>query len=506
MRVKIVFAIAGFVLLGGNETLAQIYSYAEEALTISRFQPGGSARVRGMGGVQNALGGDISSAYYNPAGLGMYNRSEFSITPGFVSSNTSASYLNNASSASTSNFIIPNIGIAFHTDKGSKGLLGGTFAINFNRINDFNNSFNYHGTNKDNSIIDYFINTANGQDSTQFSSGHNGTPQGSNYNSPVGLAYNNYLIGPKSDFNASFPKDQYFSYVPLQDILQDETVKTSGSQNQWSFSYGVNLNDKIFLGGGLGLASFKYKTTTTYNETYTKDPVHSMQLVETLEQGGSGINATLGIIARPVEQVQLGFSVATPTAYQITDNYSASMSSSWNNFQYYPGQYLNNLSEKTDVVTTNYNLATPWRISGGFAFFIQKHGFISADAEWVNYSNSKYTSNTTGVSYSDDNTTIQGLYKSVINLRVGGEYRLGNYRFRGGYSLMPDPFQSTQNGESRSLSSYSIGAGYRITAFYLDAAFILGQGNTTHRPYPYTDPVALKNTTTSFVVTVGFPF
>ena len=157
MRVKIVFAIAGFVLLRGNEALAQIYSYAEEALTISRFQPGGSARVRGMGGVQNALGGDISSAYYNPAGLGMYNRSEFSITPGFVSSNTSASYLNNASSASTSNFIIPNIGIAFHTDKGSKGLLGGTFAINFNRINDFNNSFNYHGTNKDNSIIDYFI-------------------------------------------------------------------------------------------------------------------------------------------------------------------------------------------------------------------------------------------------------------------------------------------------------------------------------------------------------------
>ena len=70
---KVVPTIAGFVLLVMSECMAQ--SYVEEALLISRIRSGGTARIQAMGGVQNALGGDISSAFYNPAGLGMYNRS-----------------------------------------------------------------------------------------------------------------------------------------------------------------------------------------------------------------------------------------------------------------------------------------------------------------------------------------------------------------------------------------------------------------------------------------------
>src|SRR4051794_27316227 len=106
MNAKVVFAITGLLLLTASRTLAQTFS--EEALMISRVQPGGSARVQGMGGAQNSIGGDLSSAYYNPAGLGMYNRSDFSFTPGYTISNTDASYLGNTSSASTTKLILPN--------------------------------------------------------------------------------------------------------------------------------------------------------------------------------------------------------------------------------------------------------------------------------------------------------------------------------------------------------------------------------------------------------------
>src|SRR3954463_13419043 len=161
MNFKVVCAIMGLLLVAATQGLAQ--NFSEEALMISRIHAGGSARIQGMGGVQNSLGGDLSSAYYNPAGLGMYNRSEFSFTPGYTITNSNASYLNNTSSASTSKLILPNFGIAFHSNKdGHKGLWGGTFAINFNRTNDFNNTVTYKGTNTDNSIIDYFIDQANG--------------------------------------------------------------------------------------------------------------------------------------------------------------------------------------------------------------------------------------------------------------------------------------------------------------------------------------------------------
>ncbi len=62
--------------------------------------------------------------------------------------NSNSSYLGNSGSETKSNLIIPNFGIAFHTNKeGIGGFLGGTFAISYNRTNDFNNTFSYSGKN-----------------------------------------------------------------------------------------------------------------------------------------------------------------------------------------------------------------------------------------------------------------------------------------------------------------------------------------------------------------------
>ena len=44
---------------------------------------------------------------------------------------------------------------------------------------------------------------------------------------------------------------------------------------------------------------------------------------ETLNTKGVGINAKLGVIYKPVEDVRLGLAFHTPTAYELTDKYSA---------------------------------------------------------------------------------------------------------------------------------------------------------------------------------------
>src|SRR6478736_909265 len=300
--------LCGIVLLSAQQIFAQ--SFAETALLFSRTQPGGSARIQGMGGSQVALGGDYSSAYSNPAGLGMYNHSEFTFTPALNFTNTTADYLNGNTKDSKSTFGLPGLSIAFHNDAPKmKGLLSGTFAISFNRINDFNRNLTYSGNNKNNSIIDYFLEDATGDTPAQFQS------SGALYNTPTELAYDTYLIGEATILDPSYSDKEYFTDISEgAAAFQEETIEQQGYQNQWNFSYGVNVGDKFFIGAGLGIASIRYTAKKVYTETFTDEPLSNMRLEENLDIRGPAFNGTLGVIFRPVDFIQVGMSATTPTS------------------------------------------------------------------------------------------------------------------------------------------------------------------------------------------------
>jgi len=501
MNFKIAGSITGIVLL--IATAVQAQSFIEEALMVSRTQVGGTARLQAMGGAQVALGGDLSSAYSSPGGLGMYNRSEISLTPGYAINSFTSQYLGETEKASRNNLMIPHAGVAFHSDQdGRKGIWGGTLAITFNRINNFNDSFTYSGTNPNNSIVDYFITDANGYPVSQFS------PGAYQYNRPTGLAYFNYIIGPQDILTPPGPSDQYFTDV-TGIPRQSESVRNSGAQNQWSLAYALNFNDKFFVGASLGIVKLSYQSEKTYTEQFTDSgqPMSQMQLREALSLDGTGINATLGFIYRPITPVQFGVSVSTPTGMEIDDNYNANMSSTWQNFEYQPGNVLTNEEASTDNVTSTYSISTPWKTSFGLAWFFEKYGFLTADVEWINYSNTNFDGED---DWSVDNNTIKGLYKSTFNLRFGGEYRLKNFRFRAGYNFMPDPFKTPQNNINREIISVSGGVGYRTGKFSVDLAAIHGSGDQSYQPYRLNyelDPIVRQTRKfTTVLVTVGIPF
>ena len=269
---RLLGGIALFFCFGLN---AQNY-FVEQALLFSRQNPGGSARIQAMGGAQVALGGDFSSGLSNPAGLGMYNRNEITITPAFTLQSANSAYTtldydknNNIiptttnSSFSSSNLSLPGLSVAFGSNKNTDNapFLGGTFAITLNRINDFNGGFEYKGQNNSSSIVDYFIESSNGYTKDQFDPkfdpNSNPAGKGDNVNTPAFLGYENYLLGPTTAGGTIYDTDV------IGKPLQSETVKTSGAQNQWNISYGANFNDKIFLGAGLGIASVRYSYDKT---------------------------------------------------------------------------------------------------------------------------------------------------------------------------------------------------------------------------------------------------
>lgn len=492
-------------------------SLVDEALLFSRTKPGGSSRIQAMGGAQISLGGDYSSAFSNPAGLGMFNRSEFSISPGMNFSNTNSKYLGNEASDSRSNFFIPGLSAIFQRDAATDGksFLGGAFAFTFNHINNFNSNFNYQGVNPNNSIVDYFINDASGFTPSQLD-----IPEGVYSNNPTGLAYSTYLIGLSPNTTASYGSPVSSPDYPRLDVHQQEFIQSKGSQNQWSLSYGANFSDKIFVGGGIGLTSLRYEQNKTYTESNYRfanssfKPLTSMVLNENVELSGTGVNATLGVIARPFDMIQVGISYTTPTLYQMSDLSTATMDVGWNNFDYYGdgSQFLTPAdgSEYTDEVFSEYSLRTPGKLNFGVTAFIQKKGLITADVETINYGAARYSTITQGISYSQENTDIKSIYKSLLNYRVGGEYRLNNFRLRAGYSYMPDPYKSEQNSASSAVSSLTGGLGYRATKFYIDLATVFSTTNTPYRPYSVSTSnsplVTTQNKNTTVMMTLGFPF
>lgn len=517
MKKKFGLLLTGLLLSFSQMAFGQ--SYAETALLFSQVKPGGSARIQAMGGAQVSLGGDYSSSTSNPAGLGMYNRSEFAITPGMSFSSASTNYLGTDGSGSKSTFQIPGISLIFHSDKdGQGGLLGGTFAVTYNRINDFNRSFSYSGNNSSSSIIDYFIKDATGFPASTL------TPQGDYHDNPTGLAYNNYLIEDSTFVNPNGSILQYMSVLgtfpsnpnDIRTVFQNENVTTSGAQNQLSIAYGVNFSDKFYIGGGLGLNFLSFQSKRVYQESNFRfdlapnfHPLDNMRLEENLKTTGSGISASLGMIYRPMDQVQIGFSYNTPTFYQLTDNYSANMTTTWNNFDYAGNGniILTNESDKTQEITTPYALQTPSRINLGLSVFLNGKGFLSGDVELSNYAGAAYSTGDGTVDFTSDNATIKSAYSSVVNFRVGGEYKvLTNYRVRAGYSYLADPYRSTQNTD-RSTNRFSGGFGYRTKDFSIDLALIFSEAKSLYTPYTlnYNSPVVnISNTNTLALVTVGF--
>jgi len=514
------FFLCGIGVLAFHDGLSQ--GIAETALLFSRTSAGGSARVQGMGGVQVSLGGDFSSASSNPAGLGMFNRSEFTITPAYSFANVKSTYFGNSVNQSKSKLSIPSLSFAFHSEKNKGSWISGTFAITLTRLNDFNSSFKYEGVNEYNSIADYLSVDSDGLYPEDFDFG------GDYFNTLNRLAYNTYLID-----TLWIPQDNQYYYISpvginfynasdVPRMTQTETVTFSGGQNQWSASYGVNIDDKFFFGAGLHLRTIRYESKKVYSESDyyfvaapSYDPLNNLKLEENLKISGSGYSATLGAIIRPADGLQIGLAYNTPTIYTLSDVYSAVMTADWNNFDYHgDGSIILDGEEKDEIeeLLSDYKLKTPGRITGGATYFFGKSGFISGEADVINYTGSKYTSKTAGLEdyVSGANTVIKSLYQSSYNLRLGGEYRFNNYRFRGGIGYQGEPYSEKKNGISRSITNYSLGFGYKTSGFYIDTALTVKTSKNSYSPYPvpgnFSPLVTMNNLTTVFLVTLGFPF
>lgn len=491
----------GLVCLNQPGIVAQ--SYADFTRIMSQQQISGTARMLGIGGAKTALGGDISTISANPAGLGFYNSSEFSISPGFQYNLNSSTYLGSSTDSDDYSFFLANAGAVIHRPSAKQrrsGFKGGSFGFGTNRIANFQNTITYQGQNTLEDFIDYAVAGANVQ----------GMPA---YDNPEllrelpFLAFQSTLIDRFFDSNS--PGDSTFFYDRnIYDIFdpgqvafpsdgfptwQAETVTIRGGHNTSNFSYGANFSDKFYIGASLGINTLRYDQERVYEEQPTDADLSGFTLVDDRLLEGTGINGTLGIIVRPINILTLGVSYTSPTFYEMRDESYLSLVADFNS---------GTVSDEVLFLPLRYNVQTPGRLNGGAAFFIGKLGFITADVEWVDYASAKLTSNE--ADFYGDNQEIND-FQSTINYRFGGELRLKVLRLRAGYSFQDDP-QNQADGVDRSVEALTAGLGLKFKKFYMDASYVRSNYNLATVPYPGASTALTETLSESAVLTLGFKF
>ena len=142
----------------------------------------------------------------------------------------------------------------------------------------------------------------------------------------------------------------------------------------------------------------------------------------------------------------------------------------------------------------------------------RQKGFISADVEWVNYTGSSFSSSdpaNNSASYFDEvNNTIDQIYRSAINARIGAELKFNTWMVRGGFGYFGNPY-ANNDVEGRKMN-ISGGVGYRNKGKFIDLTYVHQLIRDGFFPYRldqgFYAPASINNGTGNILLTVGVKF
>ena len=514
-NLKLILLLSTFFVCACSNLFAQ-YGYYNDISRFSHSFSGGSARIQGLGDAQTSLGGDISSISGNPAGLGFFNKSVLSFGYELKSTNSNSKFLDGNTNDLLSSNELNNIAFVLKLGKKNSMFMCDdcpriNIGFSYTKNKDFGSNIRYSGYNNDNSILDYFLEESQGVSLSQISSS---LPiQG------IGLlqeAYDHYLLNPISDLPNS-----YYSFVGGYPF-QEEIIENRGSISQFSLSSGINVKDKLYLGAGLNLYSIRYDRSRTYNENNFEILVENqwvfegildyLTLNDFLAIQGNGFSTTLGIIFKPIHNLNFGISYESKKSMKLNEESYNQLETNY--FDYYfesEDTILQNAISSTAKTVAEYKIFSPAKLSIGSSFFYKKFGFITADVDLINYSSAKVSSYDFDPFY--DNREIIEVYKSLaINYRIGLEGRYNNFYLRFGYNFLTNAYnkateQTFDNDNSR--IKKSVGIGYSNKIISIDLTYLVSKYSSKISPYTFKgqEPIANSDIDNSTIlISLGFKF
>lgn len=197
-----------------------------DVLRFSRTLPLGTARSAAMSGAFGALGGDISTLNVNPAGIGVFRKSEVSMTLSPDFGNTKSG----GQTAHDNSFQLGDIGFVISLYNPNFDWKGINFGINYTNMNNFNRHTTQAIPNAPNSFSQYLAQDINGL--IAYVLNQNPTANLEDYFNDLqwmGIQ-SNYILSDNEN------KDNPYYEPAIIGANQTKIIKEDGYQGEYAFS------------------------------------------------------------------------------------------------------------------------------------------------------------------------------------------------------------------------------------------------------------------------------
>lgn len=243
----------------------------------------GTARYVGMGGAMTAIGGDPSASLANPAGLGLYRRTEVMLTTDVMIDQTRQEYIRGFEQRVLPMLPQASVVLCFPGRSiDETGVQFNSLMFSYNRVHTFNRSF-------------YAV-----QD---------------NGDASLGSLLRTADVMWDIDF-CDEAKNRSNSFA----------LRETGYVNEYAVDWGMNISNKWFVGAGLHVQSYLFSSEADFREDFSisGNQYYNKNRASILVSG-VGANLTAGLIYRPISWVRLGFSIHTPSLSTVTISTSGNL-------------------------------------------------------------------------------------------------------------------------------------------------------------------------------------
>ena len=536
-----------------------------DALRFSENHYEGTARSLAMGNAFTALGGDLGGITINPAGSAVAKYSQITVSPGVnVSVNTAGGTalpgettplgFGNSIKNSWSRFNVPNFGVSMNFDTHrTSGIKNVSLGFVVNTTNRFQESLMTSGEHNWTSFMGaeaaYASNAGYDYNSLLASDAYNyySAPWKTIMAAQSGMItpltdYPSVYVGAteKYDINDSDPDNVTIHTYTGGPLDQSYQRQTSGFKYDYVINLGFNISDFVYVGANLGITSFNYNSAIRYMEkavnpadfeniftvdeqdvtTYFNDMMYDYRYSAT----GAGVYGKFGIIVTPINGLRLGAAIQTPTSTTISESWSESGSTTFDNPEF-------NASSESPVGEFKYKLISPFRANLGAAWTFGTFGLISVDYEICDYSAMKFkemNAMQTG-EFEYQNADIKDFMGTSHMLRAGIELKpVPQFAIRAGYGLTTSPEKAmneygnlvyvSEIAENTMTHKGSFGLGYSSNgSFFADIACSYTKYADEYI-YPYDDyafddngysltpEILHKRSLWNIMLTIGFRF
>lgn len=512
---KRVFTLIGCALLAWSAAAQNSW---QDALLFAENQYGGTARSVGMGEALTAIGGDLGSLTFNPAGSAVPSYSQIAFTGGLsynlavAQGDGSGSGFGDPVKTGYLRAKMPNIGFTMNMDTGRRhGLKRMSFSFLSNSTADYTLRMNASGVNANNSYAGAVASSAAGYPESALASGgwytldDNAASYGllwrdiAAYRSGIIGTINGQMVGLTDWIKGNGET------APLGSLRQQYGFQSKGYKHDMLLNWALDFSDVFYVGANIGLVTMAYgqseywyeapESAAEFPDVPFEENEHarfqSLQMKSVYEAKGSGVYFKLGMLWRPVAGLRLGAAIQTPTIMNITTR---------------PGDYAEahvdgvrlTPCQTPDDAQDTFSFVSPFRVNGGLAYSFGNVAVLSADYEGVNYGMSYFQPRSENVDfytsnpYVDTNADIKDVLGWSHMARVGLEVKPVPFlALRAGYNLTTSGQHSflewvdggdgkeylrvfeltAQERASLMKHAFSLGVGFSSSgSFYADAA------------------------------------